>query len=47
VTYHFGDAAGQGFVHGFAGIVLFAVALLFIFALDRALGWLLPARWAR
>jgi exosortase B len=47
VTYHFGDAAGQGFVHGFAGIVLFAVALLFIFALDRALGWLLPVRWAR
>lgn len=47
VTYHFGDAAGQGFVHGFAGIVLFVVALAFIFAIDRVLGWLLPPRWAR
>jgi hypothetical protein len=27
VTYHFGDEAGQGFVHGFAGMVLFIVAL--------------------
>ena len=24
VTYHFGDEAGQGFVHGAAGMVLFA-----------------------
>ena len=23
ITYHFGDEAGQGFVHGFAGILLF------------------------
>jgi len=23
ITYHFGDAAGQGFLHGFAGMVLF------------------------
>ena len=22
ITYHFGDAAGQGFLHGFAGMVL-------------------------
>ncbi|MDH4393516.1 MAG: exosortase B, partial [Aquabacterium sp.] len=28
VTYHFGDEAGQGFVHGFAGMVLFMVALV-------------------
>jgi exosortase B len=28
VTYHWGDEAGQGFIHGFAGIVLFIVALL-------------------
>jgi len=26
VTYHFGDAAGQGFLHGFSGMVLFVVA---------------------
>lgn len=43
VTYHFGDAAGQGFVHGFAGIVLFLVALMLMLVLDKALGWVLPA----
>jgi exosortase B len=36
VTYHFGDAAGQGFLHGFAGMVLFMSALLLIIALDTA-----------
>lgn len=30
VTYHFGDEAGQGFVHDFSGIVLFASALVLI-----------------
>lgn len=45
VTYHFGDAAGQGFVHGFAGMVLFVVALLLLFGLDANLG--LAARLAR
>jgi len=34
VTYHFGDEAGQGFVHGFAGMVLFIVALTLILAVD-------------
>lgn len=38
VTYHFGDAAGQGFVHGFAGMVLFMVALMFMLVLDKLLG---------
>jgi exosortase len=28
VTYYWGDEAGQGFIHGFAGIVLFIVALV-------------------
>jgi exosortase B len=37
VTYHFGDAAGQGFVHGFAGMVLFLVALTLIIATDSVL----------
>lgn len=37
VTYHHGDAAGQGFVHGFAGMVLFIVGLLLILVTD----WLL------
>jgi exosortase/archaeosortase family protein len=34
ITYHFGDEAGQGFLHGFAGIVLFVTALLLIIAVD-------------
>ncbi|MFO1294403.1 MAG: exosortase B [Rubrivivax sp.] len=38
VTYYFGDAAGQGFVHGFAGIVLFLVALGIMLVVDRMLG---------
>lgn len=37
VTYYFGDAAGQGFVHGFAGMVLFIVALTLIMSVDAAL----------
>jgi exosortase B len=37
ITYHFGDAAGQGFLHGFAGIVLFLSALLLIMATDSLL----------
>jgi exosortase B len=42
VTYHFGDAAGQGFLHGFAGIVLFVVAISGLFTLDAVLGVLSP-----
>ena len=38
VTYHFGDEAGRGFVHGFAGMVLFIVALTLILAVDNVLG---------
>ena len=37
VTYHFGDEAGQGFLHGFAGLVLFVTALLLIIGFDTAL----------
>lgn len=37
VTYYFGDEAGQGFVHGFSGIVLFMTALLLIIGVDSAL----------
>jgi exosortase len=35
VTYYFGDAAAQGFIHEFAGLLMFAVALLVIFAIDK------------
>ena len=44
VTYHLGDEAGQGFLHGFAGIMLFMIGLLFLFALDGVLGFILPDR---
>ena len=36
VTYHFGDAAGQGFVHDFAGLTVFGVSIMTIFAIDSA-----------
>ena len=39
ITYYFGDAAGQGFLHGFAGMVLFISALLLIMGVD----WLLQS----
>lgn len=38
VTYHFGDEAGQGFVHGFAGMVLFLVGLVLMLFTDSLLG---------
>ena len=42
VTYWFGDEAGQGFLHGAAGMVLMLVALVFFFFLDKLLDKLLP-----
>jgi hypothetical protein len=44
VIYYLGDEAGQGFLHGFAGIMLFIIGLLFLFALDGLLGFFLPDR---
>lgn len=38
VTLYFGDEAGQGFVHSFAGMLLFAVALTLILAVDGLIG---------
>jgi exosortase B len=37
ITYHLGDEAGQGFLHGFAGMVLFLSALLLIIGMDSLL----------
>lgn len=37
VTYKFGDEAGQGFLHGAAGLLLFLVSLGLMMALDLAL----------
>jgi len=45
VTYHFGDEVGQGFVHGFAGLVLFCVATLLMITVDGLLD--VVPRWAR
>ncbi len=44
VTYYYGDAAGQGFVHGFAGMVLFIVALTLIMSVDSALQFFVKRR---
>lgn len=38
VTYHFGDAVGHTF-HEFAGIMLFMLALMLLFAFDSLLKW--------
>jgi exosortase B len=35
ITYHFGNAAAQGFLHSTAGMIMFVVALLSIFAIDK------------
>jgi exosortase len=34
ITYHFGEAAGQGFFHELAGMTMFLTALLGIFLID-------------
>jgi exosortase B len=34
ITFHFGDAAGQSFFHGSAGMALFAAALLLLLGFD-------------
>ena len=41
VTFHFGDEAGQGFVHTFAGMVLFGVGLVVMLVTDSGVGRLL------
>jgi exosortase B len=38
ITFYFGDEAGQGFLHGFAGMTLFLSALLLIIGVDTLLG---------
>ena len=44
LTYYGGDALGQGFLHGVAGILLFAIALLVLYLLDAAIGVLFQHR---
>ena len=38
VTLYLGDSAGRGFLHGFAGMLLYVVALLLILLVDKLLG---------
>jgi exosortase B len=44
ITYYFGDEAGQGFLHGFAGIVLFLSALILILGVDKFLQFMVKTR---
>lgn len=44
ITYHFGDDAGQGFIHSAAGIVLFMVATVLMLLVDRLLDLV---RWSK
>lgn len=46
ITYYFGEAAGQGFLHVFAGIVLFLSALILIISIDRLLRFIVKTRTA-
>ena len=46
ITYYFGEAAGQGFLHGFAGMVLFLTALILILGMDRLLRFIVKVRSA-
>ena len=46
ITYHFGDAAAQGFMHATTGIVLFGLAVLIIFAIDSLIHRFLKGKTA-
>lgn len=36
LTYHFGEATAQGFLHDAAGLLMFSVALMTLFAIDQS-----------
>ena len=44
ITYYFGEEAGQGFLHGFAGMVLFLSALILIIGVDKLLRLIVKSR---
>ncbi|MDO8413483.1 MAG: exosortase B [Gallionellaceae bacterium] len=46
ITYYFGETAGQGFLHGFAGMVLFMSALILILGVDKLLRLVVKAHSA-
>jgi exosortase len=47
ITYYFGDEAGRGFLHGFAGMVLFLSALILIIGIDVLLQYFVKIRAAK
>ena len=48
LTYYAGEATAQGFLHNFAGLFMFGIALLTIFAIDEAVRPLWRrTRWGR
>jgi exosortase B len=44
ITYYFGDSAGQGFMHGFAGMLLFISALILIIGTDSFLQFIIKTK---
>ena len=42
LTYFFGDAVGQGFLHVTAGLFLFMVSLVLMFAIDSVVSKFWP-----
>jgi exosortase B len=44
ITFHFGDDAGQGFLHTTSGVLLFVFALLGLMGLDGLMKRLIPQR---
>jgi exosortase len=47
LTYFFGDAVAQGFLHVTAGLFLFATALGLVFVVDNLISWFLAGRRVR
>ncbi|MGV3583176.1 MAG: exosortase B [Methylophilus sp.] len=47
ITYYFGDEVGQGFVHGFAGMLLFIVALTIIMTVDSVIQYYVQHKQAK
>ena len=45
LTNFFGDEVAQGFLHAAAGLFLFAVDLILVFAVDSVLARILPKSW--
>ena len=47
ITYYLGEAAAQGFLHDFAGLTMFAVALITVFVIDSLFTRILHLRTGR